>query len=209
MACAQTRVMTLGTTKSPRRPTPMAPKRQRCQNRWLCSERARPVPRESSDARDCRGRADLKRKAPFFAQACACWGGKTGEVVVQPLRPSKIVWPRYCLSTNYRLRDASHRNNGDHIKVFEQMDRIPSHWVSCPKFSCLQEGFEVPRYFFHVNRGQVTVLDQEGIELANAAQAEEEAARRAQQCLADNAWNGRFVEPWNDYRRRRKLAAAI
>ena len=39
----------------------------------------------------------------------------------------------------------------------------------------------MPRYFFHVKRGQVTVLDQEGIELANPAQAEEEAARLAQQ----------------------------
>jgi len=48
----------------------------------------------------------------------------------------------------------------------------------------------MPRYFFHVKRGQVTVLDQEGIELDNDAQAEEEAARRVQQCLADEAWNG-------------------
>ena len=43
----------------------------------------------------------------------------------------------------------------------------------------------MPRYFLHVKRGQVTVLDQEGIELDNDAQAEEEAARRAQECLAD------------------------
>ena len=42
----------------------------------------------------------------------------------------------------------------------------------------------MPRYFLHVKRGQVTVLDQEGIELDNDAQAEEEAARRAQECLA-------------------------
>jgi hypothetical protein len=48
----------------------------------------------------------------------------------------------------------------------------------------------MPQYFFHVKRGQVTVLDQEGIELANAARAEEEAARRAQQRLADHALNG-------------------
>ena len=51
----------------------------------------------------------------------------------------------------------------------------------------------MPRYFFHVKRGQVTVLDQEGIELANSAQAEEEAVRRAQQCLTDDALNGRPV----------------
>jgi hypothetical protein len=67
---------------------------------------------------------------------------------------------------------------------------MPSDWVSCPKFLCPQEGFEVPRYFFHAKRGQVTILDQEGIDLGNATQAEEEAARRAQQCLADDARNG-------------------
>jgi Bacterial regulatory proteins, luxR family len=48
----------------------------------------------------------------------------------------------------------------------------------------------MPRYFFHVKRGQVTVLDQEGIDLENSAQAEEEAVRRTQQCLADDALNG-------------------
>ena len=45
----------------------------------------------------------------------------------------------------------------------------------------------MPRYFLHVKRGQVTVLDQEGSELDNDAQAEREAARRAQECLADDA----------------------
>ena len=48
----------------------------------------------------------------------------------------------------------------------------------------------MPRYFLHVKRGQVTVLDQEGIELANPAHAEEEAVRLAQQCLMDDACNG-------------------
>jgi hypothetical protein len=51
----------------------------------------------------------------------------------------------------------------------------------------------VPRYFFHVKRGQMTVLDQEGIELADAAQAEEEAARRAQQIVTGDALNGVLV----------------
>jgi hypothetical protein len=51
-------------------------------------------------------------------------------------------------------------------------------------------GFEMPQYFFHVKRSQVTVLDQEGIELPNSAQAEEEAARRAQECSADNTLKG-------------------
>jgi hypothetical protein len=40
----------------------------------------------------------------------------------------------------------------------------------------------VPRYFFHVKRGQVIVLDQEGVELLNTA-PEAEAARRAQQIV--------------------------
>ena len=48
----------------------------------------------------------------------------------------------------------------------------------------------MPRYFFHVKRGQVTVLDQEGIELEDDAEAEEEAARRIQKIVADEALNG-------------------
>jgi Domain of unknown function (DUF6894) len=46
----------------------------------------------------------------------------------------------------------------------------------------------VPRYFFHIKDGQVTILDQEGIELDNPAQAE--AAQRAQKIVADQALNG-------------------
>ena len=65
-----------------------------------------------------------------------------------------------------------------------------SHWVSCPSSSSPQEAFEVPRYFFHVKRGQMTVLDQEGIELADAAQAEGEAAHRAQQIVTGDVLNG-------------------
>ena len=53
------------------------------------------------------------------------------------------------------------------------------------------------RYFFHVKRGQVTVLDQEGIELGDDAEAEEEAAGRVQKIVADEALNGTpvAVEP--------------
>jgi len=43
---------------------------------------------------------------------------------------------------------------------------------------------ETPRYFFHVKRGQVTVLDQEGIELPSLEDAAQEAMRRAQQLAA-------------------------
>ena len=48
----------------------------------------------------------------------------------------------------------------------------------------------MPRYFFHVKHGQMIVLDQEGIELADAAQAEVEAASRAQQIVTGDALNG-------------------
>jgi len=77
---------------------------------------------------------------------------------------------------------------GTHIKVSALMDRIGPREFPCPKVS--QEALQVSRYFFHVKRGQVTVLDQEGIDLANPTQVEEEAARRAQQCSADDALNG-------------------
>jgi len=45
----------------------------------------------------------------------------------------------------------------------------------------------MPRYFFHVRRGQVTVLDQEGVELADLDEAVQEAARRALQIMAREA----------------------
>jgi Domain of unknown function (DUF6894) len=48
----------------------------------------------------------------------------------------------------------------------------------------------MPHYFFHVKRGQMTVLDQEGIELDSDAQAEKEAVRRVQGIVADEALNG-------------------
>ena len=48
----------------------------------------------------------------------------------------------------------------------------------------------MPRYFFHVKRGQVTVSDREGIEPGNAADAEKEAARLAQQIVTEEASNG-------------------
>jgi hypothetical protein len=40
---------------------------------------------------------------------------------------------------------------------------------------------DMPRYFFHVKRGQVTVLDQDGIELPSLEDAAREALRRAQE----------------------------
>jgi hypothetical protein len=48
----------------------------------------------------------------------------------------------------------------------------------------------MPRYYFHVRRGQMTVLDQEGIEFADPADAEVEAAQRAQQIVNRRSLNG-------------------
>jgi hypothetical protein len=48
----------------------------------------------------------------------------------------------------------------------------------------------MPRYYFHVRRGQMTVLDQEGIQLAGTVDAEVEAAQRAQQIVNRGFLNG-------------------
>ena len=49
---------------------------------------------------------------------------------------------------------------------------------------------EVPRYYFHVKRRQLTVLDQEGVELADIANAVKEAARRAQEIVLKDVLQG-------------------
>jgi hypothetical protein len=54
---------------------------------------------------------------------------------------------------------------------------------------CLGES-SMPRYYFHVRRGQITVLDQEGIELADTVDAELQAAQRAKQVVSGAAMNG-------------------
>ena len=48
----------------------------------------------------------------------------------------------------------------------------------------------IPNYYFHVRRGQITVLDHEGIVLADTAHAKAEAAQRAQQVVNGEAMNG-------------------
>ena len=48
----------------------------------------------------------------------------------------------------------------------------------------------MPRYFFHVKRGPVTILDQKGVELGNTADAVKEAARCAEKIVTKEALNG-------------------
>ena len=45
----------------------------------------------------------------------------------------------------------------------------------------------MPRYYFHVRRGQVTILDRDGVELADSLEAAKEGVRRALQIEADAA----------------------
>jgi hypothetical protein len=71
----------------------------------------------------------------------------------------------------------------------------------------------MPRYYFHVRRGQITVLDHGGIELSDNAGAEAEGAQRAQGLVngasvgeasasrgriivADDNWQTLFEFPW-------------
>ena len=51
----------------------------------------------------------------------------------------------------------------------------------------------MPHYYFHVRRGQVIVLDHEGIELADAADAKAEAAQRTKQVVNGEAMNGASI----------------
>ena len=51
------------------------------------------------------------------------------------------------------------------------------------------EGFRMPRYFFHVRRGGLTVFDREGVELAGIAEAAAEAARRGREIAVRDALN--------------------
>ena len=44
----------------------------------------------------------------------------------------------------------------------------------------------MPRYFFHVKRGQVTILDQNGLELGGLEEAEAEGKRRLQKILPES-----------------------
>lgn len=49
----------------------------------------------------------------------------------------------------------------------------------------------MPRYFFHLKRGQMTILDRDGMELADVAEAAREAVRRGREVARQNALNAR------------------
>jgi hypothetical protein len=48
----------------------------------------------------------------------------------------------------------------------------------------------MPRFYFHIKHGQVSVLDQEGVELADEQEAAKEAARRGREIAKASALKG-------------------
>jgi hypothetical protein len=68
---------------------------------------------------------------------------------------------------------------------------------------------EMPRYYFHFKRGQVTLMDHDGLELADVDDAVHEAVRRARQIagqtnlflgsiVVDDEWRTLFEVPLRD-----------
>ena len=60
----------------------------------------------------------------------------------------------------------------------------------------------MPHFYFHVRRGQITILDHEGIELADTVDAELEAAQRARQVVNGEAMNEASSSRGDNRRRR-------
>jgi Domain of unknown function (DUF6894) len=60
----------------------------------------------------------------------------------------------------------------------------------------------MPHYYFQVRRGQITVLDHEGIELADTADADVEAAQRAQGLVNGEAMDRASMDGASASRRR-------
>jgi hypothetical protein len=48
----------------------------------------------------------------------------------------------------------------------------------------------MPKYYFHIKRGQVTILDHQGIELADIEEAAKEASRLGREIAANQARDG-------------------
>jgi uncharacterized protein DUF6894 len=59
-----------------------------------------------------------------------------------------------------------------------------------PDFGNMARRPAIPHYYFHVRRGQITILDHEGIVLADAAHAKVEAVQLAQQLVNGEAMKG-------------------
>jgi hypothetical protein len=62
--------------------------------------------------------------------------------------------------------------------------------IETPRLLCGDRRCEMPRFYFHTRRGQMTVLDQEGFDLPDITHAEDEAKKRAQAIVASEAPKG-------------------
>ena len=81
------------------------------------------------------------------------------------------------------------RRSSDHTTAITLLQHFGSSQSRFITF--VEEVFsEVPRYHFHVKSGQLTVLDQEGVELADIANAVTEAAQRAQEIVSKDVLQG-------------------
>jgi phage terminase large subunit-like protein len=81
------------------------------------------------------------------------------------------------------------RRSSDHTTAIALLQHFGSSQSRFITF--VEEVFsEVPRYHFHVKSGQLTVLDQEGVELADIANAVTEAAQRAQVIVSKDVLQG-------------------
>jgi hypothetical protein len=81
------------------------------------------------------------------------------------------------------------RRSSDHTTAITLLQHFGSSQSRFITF--VEEVFsEVPRYHFHVKSGQLTVLDQEGVELADIANAVTEAAQRAQEIVLKDVLQG-------------------
>jgi hypothetical protein len=65
----------------------------------------------------------------------------------------------------------------------------------------------MPHYYFHVRRGQITLLDHEGIALADTPNAKVEAEQRAQQIVNGEAMNGASMSETSTSRSRAIIVA--
>jgi hypothetical protein len=68
---------------------------------------------------------------------------------------------------------------------------------------------ECLRYFFHIKCGQVTVLDQDGVELADIGEAAEEAARRGREIAGLSTWSSLTINGYRYSKCRCRIRAGV
>lgn len=66
----------------------------------------------------------------------------------------------------------------------------------CQKLECVDEESHMPRYYFHIRKGDVLVEDQDGTEVSEAGSVEEEAVEAARDLLADGDREGPDRREW-------------